>query len=205
MGLLINQGKQKIQAPTGFDPIEQPNAQLAVEKLEIDKFSQNSLRVTMRILDGNHKNSLVFDTISYDPTSKFAWKYQAFRSACGVPYTEDEPAQIDIETLLLNRVLKADLSIRKYTGKDGTEKEGQNFKYKAAQIKQAAPSSVTVTSTASTSQYTTVDNTSQAAVTFDDDLPFNSAEEKEQPIKTAEEKAPVEATVSTNTAYDDWD
>ena len=208
MSLLINQGKQTVQA-NSYAPIEEKNVTMTIEKMEIDKYTPNSLRVQFRLLDGLHKNACVFDVISYDPNSKMAWKYQSLRAAANVPYDENEPAQIDIETLLLHRVVKADLAIRKYT-KDGVEKEAQNISYKrpakttvSTPVAQTAPTVVAVP--------TQSDAASFEEISVDDDLPFSEAVVTEkQPIQTAEktsseEKADSAAPTYSNSVYDDWD
>ena len=59
----------------------------------------------------------------------------SFRKAAGVPYNENEPAQIDIEKLLLNKAVVVDLGVRKGKNSNGEDQEYQNITYKV--VKQA--------------------------------------------------------------------
>ena len=127
MGLLINQGKQDTSGDI-LAPIVEQNAQLVVHSLAIPKGKAGILEVCFRILTGPNKNRLVFDRVTYDAKDKMSYKYRQLRAACGVPYSSDEPEQIDIEDLLLNRPLVADLGIREYD-KDGQTRKAQSIKY----------------------------------------------------------------------------
>ena len=130
MGLIINQGTQDTTQDNKFNPIVAPDVLLQITELKLAQTQASTLEVTFRILDGQYKNRFVFDRISFDPKSQFSWKYRQLRKCAGVPYQEGEPANIDIEALLLNKAVKADLGTRKGTNKNGEEEEYQNIKYK---------------------------------------------------------------------------
>jgi hypothetical protein len=130
MGLIINQGTQDTTQDNKFNPIVAQDVLLQITELKLAQTQASTLEVTFRILDGQYKNRFVFDRISFDPKSQFSWKYRQLRKCAGVPYQEGEPANIDIEALLLNKAVKADLGTRKGTNKNGEEQEYQDIKYK---------------------------------------------------------------------------
>lgn len=117
MALLINQGKQDTSADKQFEPFEEKDVVVAVEKIELNTYLSGNIDVTLRLMSGAHKNWTRRDTISYEATSPFSWKYRAFRECCNVPYKEDEPAQIDIEALVKDKMLIADFTISEKDGK----------------------------------------------------------------------------------------
>lgn len=131
MALLINQGRQDTTQDNKFTPIEEKNVLAQIFDLAINDRFANTLDVTLRLLDGNHKGRMVVDRVTYDPKSDMSWKYRALRKCAGVPYSESEDAQIDIEALLKNKAVKVDLGIRKGKNKDGVETDYQNITYKA--------------------------------------------------------------------------
>jgi hypothetical protein len=133
MALLINQGKHNT-ANDKFGPIEEDNVSLVIEGLKLDKTLPDTLEVSMRILSGQHKNKYVNDKIPYNPDHPLAWKYMSLRRSAGVPYKKDEAATVDIEELLINRVLSADLKIRKKTNKEGQEQSYQSINYKNTKV-----------------------------------------------------------------------
>lgn len=145
MGLIINQGTQDTTQDNKFNPIVAPDVLLQITELKLAQTQASTLEVTFRILDGQYKNRFVFDRISFDPKSPFSWKYRQLRKCAGVPYQEGEPTNIDIEALLLNKAVKADLGTRKGTNKNGEEEEYQNIKYKVLNTA-TAPQQPTVAS-----------------------------------------------------------
>lgn len=131
MSLIINQGKQDTSNDSkDFPIIVENDVTLQITAITLSKFKSNALNVEFKILSGTNKNRIIFDTVEYDPKSQFSWKYRSLRNCAGVPYKDGEPANIDIEALLVNKVIKADLSAR--AGKDsaGNVKDYQNIKYK---------------------------------------------------------------------------
>ena len=143
MSLLINQGKQDTTQDNKFEPITEKNVLAQITELKLAKTQTNALEITMRLLNGAHKGRFVFDRINYDPTSDFSWKYRAIRKAAGVPYSDTENVQIDIEALLLNKAITVDLGVRKGKNSTGEEQEYQNITYKV--IKQSTPAQPTAT------------------------------------------------------------
>lgn len=123
MSIVINQGKgqHNPDAAGGLEPIVEKN--VTAEIIEVKKHDKfpNTISITFKVLSGDHKGRLFWDNVSYDPKSIFAWKYIAMRKSAGVPYSKDEPAQIDIEELLKNRAVTVDLSERE-DKKDSTKK-----------------------------------------------------------------------------------
>lgn len=132
MPILINQGKQDTTQDGKFEPIVEKNVTVQITELALSKTQTNTIEVTMRLLSGNSKGRFVFDRVNYDPNSNLSWKYRALRKAAGVPYSDQEPAQIDIEKLLLNKAITVDLGIRKGKNRDGEEQNYQNVTYKVA-------------------------------------------------------------------------
>ena len=130
MGLLINQGKQNTSMDNTFEPIIQNDATMVVSEIKLDEYNANTLKLTYRILDGNNKNRFVYDRVCYDPNDKNSWKYRSLRMSANCPYQENEPAQIDIEDLLLNKVITADLGEREGKDREGNPKKFQSIKYK---------------------------------------------------------------------------
>lgn len=175
MSLIINQGKQDTTQDNKFNPIVENNVLAQITEIKLAQSQTNTLEITMRLLNGANKGRFVFDRINYDPNSEFSWKYRAIRKAAGVPYNENESAQIDIEKLLLNKGVTVDLGVRKGKNKAGEEQEYQNITYKV--IKPAttaqAPTSATPPVAAPTAQTPAptpaepVNETAQAPVTPD--------------------------------------
>lgn len=134
MGLLINQGVQDTSQDNKFNPIVAKDVLLQIIGIKLAPGLENTLEITLKVLDGEHKNRIVFDRIQYAATKAFdmTWKYRALRACAGVPYKEGEAATIDIEKLLLNKAVKADLGIRKGKNKDGEEQDYQDIKYHKA-------------------------------------------------------------------------
>lgn len=134
MALFVNQGKQDTTQDNKFNPIVAPDVLLEITELKLAKTQDNTLEVTLRVLEGQYKNRFVFDRVTFDPTSPMSWKYRQLRKCAGVPYQDNEPASIDIEALLLHKAVKADLGIRKGKNKDGVEQDYQDVKYKVAKV-----------------------------------------------------------------------
>ena len=134
MALTINQGVQKVDEDRTFTPITQDNVQMVIQEIKLDEYAVDTLRLTYRILDGNNKNRLIIDRVCYNPDNKMSWKYRALRISANCPYEQGEPQVIDIETLLLNRIITADLSVREGADKDGNTKQYQSVKYKKTEI-----------------------------------------------------------------------
>lgn len=134
MALLINQGKQDTSQDNKFNPIVEKDVLGQITELKLSKNLASTIEVTFRLLNGAHKGRFVFDRVSYDSKSDFSWKYRALRKAAHAPYDENEPAQIDIEALLLNKAVLMDLSVRKGKDKNGDEQEYQNITYKVSKL-----------------------------------------------------------------------
>lgn len=180
MSLLINQGKQDTTQDNKFNPITEKNVTAQITELKLAQSQVNTIEVTMRLLTGANKGRFIFDRVNYDPKSDFSWKYRALRKAAGVPYSESEPAQIDIEKLLLNKAVNVDLGVRKGKNSAGEEQEYQNITYKV--VKQAAQTPATPAPQATT--------------------PVATAEPT---VETAEPAPAVEAAVPNLTDDTEWD
>lgn len=137
MGLIINQGIQDTTQDNKFKPVVAQNVTLEIVELKLAPTQANTLEVAFRILDGQYKNKHVFDRVPFDSTSPLSWRYRSLRECAGVPYKKDEPASIDIEKLLLHKAVKADLSIRTATNKEGEEQSYQKITYKVNKNKSA--------------------------------------------------------------------
>lgn len=127
MGLIINQGKQDTSKDNNFEVILSKDELAQIIKVEMDPDWENTLKVTLKIIGeaSKYKNRLLWDRVSF--TGDFSWKYRNLRKAAGVPYTETEAPNIDIEALLLNKAVHVELTARK--GNDGNDY--QSIKYKA--------------------------------------------------------------------------
>ena len=131
MSLFINQGKQDTSNDSkDFPIIIENDVTLQITGISLSKFKAKALNVNFKVLSGVNKNRVLFDTVDFDPASPLSWKYRSLRNCAGCPYKEGEPANIDIEVLLLNKVIKADLSARAGKDSEGNIKDYQNIKYK---------------------------------------------------------------------------
>lgn len=127
MGFIINQGKQNTSDDKDFAVIISEREVVKIEKVEEHKYFDNSINVALRIIsDGPHKNRVVYGDATYDPNSEHSWKYRQLRKFAGVPYHENEDSSIDIEALLLNKIIAVELGVRK--DKEGVDR--QMVKYK---------------------------------------------------------------------------
>jgi len=128
MGLIINQGKQDTSKDNTFEVIISKDELAQIIKLEMDPDWENTIKVTLKIIGENskYKNRLLWDRVSF--AGEFSWKYRNLRKAAGVPYTEGEAVNVDIEALLLNKAVRVELTARK--GNDGNDY--QSIKYKAS-------------------------------------------------------------------------
>jgi hypothetical protein len=88
----------------------------------------------MQVMDGEFKNRYVDDKVTFDPQSPLSWKYRNVRKAVGVPYTENESANVDIETILLNKAIRVDLGVKDgMDKKTNTPRQYQTINYKPLQ------------------------------------------------------------------------
>lgn len=142
MALLINQGKQDTTQDNKFNPIVEKDVLAQVTEIKLAQKMTNTLEITYRLLNGNHKGRFVFDRINYDPKSNMSWKYRALRKSAGVPYEDNEPATVDIEALLLNKAVTVDLSVRKGKNSAGEDTDYQDIKYKV--LKNITPAATIV-------------------------------------------------------------
>lgn len=128
MGLIIDQGKQIIQEvrdsqeKKSYDLIEAEQIQGVIEEITPHKFLQDNLSVKVRIIEDPFKNRVVYGDANYNPSSKLNFTYQNLRTSAGYPYEAGENPKLDIEKLLMNKVVTMKLFIR--TGKDGKEYQG---------------------------------------------------------------------------------
>ena len=132
MSLIIRQGKQDTSKDGIFEPIVEKDVIMAIVGLKLcdpAKFP-DTLEVEFKIIASeNNLGRKVWDRVNFSPTSDFSWKYRSLRKAAGCPYSEDESEAVDIEGLLLNRAVGADLGVREGT-KDGVTKKYQSITYK---------------------------------------------------------------------------
>lgn len=126
MGLIIEQGKQIIQevreSQQSFEIIEAEQTQGVIEEITAHKFLADNLSVKVRIIGEPFKNRVIYGDANYNPTSKLNFTYQNLRISAGYPYEQGENPKLDIEKLLLNKIVTMKLFIR--TGKDGKEYQG---------------------------------------------------------------------------------
>lgn len=188
MALIINQGKQDTTQDNKFDPITAKGvlAQITEIKLADSKKMPDTLEVTFRIIAGEHKNRFFWDRITYAADSDFSWKYRSLRKAAGVPYSKDEPNNIDIESLLLNKAVTVDLGIRKGKNRDGVEQEYQNVIYKV--IKDVVA---------------TNDNEDATDLNIDDFIEEDTVEEKPKPKAKAKAKPKAEPKPEPEASVED--
>jgi hypothetical protein len=213
MALLIPQGKQDTTQDNKFNPITANDVMLEITELKLAKTQANTLEVTLRILDGQHKNRFVFDRVTFDPNSPMSWKYRQLRKCAGVPYQDNEPATIDIEALLLHKAVKADLGIRKGKNKDGEDQEYQDIKYKIVNIQPTPTQPGSVFSNTAPAQTPTAPATTPKKTTKPKATAVaqqNTTEEKDVNATKSEvveeDFIPVNATPSIEiNDEDDWD
>lgn len=110
MGLLIQQGHHDPSNDGNFKPIVSPRETAQITNVEEHKYFDNAINVAFKIIGGENDGKKFFDGVTYDPNDKMGWKYVQFRNAAGVPYSKEEDTSIDIEELLLDRVVNVELS-----------------------------------------------------------------------------------------------
>ena len=127
MGFFAKQGKHDPNA-------DRPKAivstrELArIMKLESHKFFDNQVDITFKVVsEGEHQNKTFHDGVPYLASDPFAWKYIALRKAAGVPYKEDEPVEIDLEELLLGKIVP--VALTSVPKKDDPSIQYQRVKY----------------------------------------------------------------------------
>lgn len=128
MGILINQGKHVEDKPT-YAMMTAKNVRARITKLEVNPRREYSIIVSMQVIDGEFTGRYVTDYVDYNPESKNAWRYRSLRKSALVPYSKDESERIDIEKLLLNKIVTIDLAPRTYEYQ-GETRTVQNVSYK---------------------------------------------------------------------------
>lgn len=134
MALLINQGIQPEEKKMEFAPIQEDNVKLVIKELKLNDYRADTLDVNMQIIAGKNTGRYVKTSVNYNPENPMSWKYRALRLSANQPYTKGEPATIDIEKLLINQVVTADLSVTEGADKDGNPKKYQQVKFKKTVI-----------------------------------------------------------------------
>jgi hypothetical protein len=127
MGLIIDQGKQVIQevketTEKKFELIEAEQIQGVITEVTQHKFLEDNLSIKVQIIDEPYKNRVVYGDANYNPTSKLNFTYQNLRTSAGFPYEPGENPKLDVEKLLMNKVVTIKLFIR--DGKDGKQYQG---------------------------------------------------------------------------------
>lgn len=118
--LIINQGVQDTSSDGKFDVIKEKGVFGKIVSVKLHEDFENTLNIEIDIIDNpSYAGKKVWDNVTFDPTSEYAWKYRALRKCIGKPYTSTESPQIDIEKLLLGKKVKMNLDVR--LGKDGNE------------------------------------------------------------------------------------
>lgn len=168
MSLIINQGKQDTSGDTNFEVMVSASEIAQITKMELDSDWPNTLNITFKVIsEGNFKGRLFWDRVSFDPTGKFSWKYRNLRKAAGVPYKDGEAEKIDIESLLLNKAVNVELTVRK--GNDGNDYQG--VKYKVSNNTTSTPAPVQ-TPVAPVEEVATFEDTSLVDVAQAEDVPW---------------------------------
>lgn len=177
MPLIINQGKQDVSKDlVKYDPITAKNVLVSVISIKLADNIPNTIYLKMQVMEGEFKKRIIDDKVSFDPTSPLSWRYRAARKAVGVPYSETEPMNIDIEAVFLNKALRVDLAPRVGKDKEGNEKTFQSVNYKPLQMTVATSNAITNTKPITSTPTPTVAETKPAAESSwendDEDLPF---------------------------------
>jgi hypothetical protein len=135
MPLIINQGKQDTSKDVNkFTPITARNVLVSIVQLKLADNIPDTLYVKMQVMDGEYKNRYIDDKVTFDPQSPLSWKYRNLRKAVGVPYTDGESTNIDIEGVLLNKALRVDLGVKNGIDKKTNEnRQYQTINYKPLQ------------------------------------------------------------------------
>lgn len=118
MALFINQGIQPETDNIILEKAKLTITRLALEDTKFVKEGQKpKLVVTLKILTpGVYQGRVLTTKVDIDPNSSFSRNYRALRSSAKKPYVKGEPAQIDIEKILLNKVVWANLSEQENNG-----------------------------------------------------------------------------------------
>lgn len=111
MSLLINQGIQKEYEEQAI--INAKNVTAVIRKVILHPNFTGALKLTYEILAPKELKGRRFtDIINYDPNHKMAWRYVQLREYVGCPYRKGEGVTVDIERLLINKVVTVDLKER---------------------------------------------------------------------------------------------
>jgi hypothetical protein len=105
---------------------EDKEVYLQIVGLKKSDFNANQMIVQFKILSGKYVGQRVSDFVTYDPNDSMSWKYRKLRNSANVPYSKTEPPTINIAKLLMDKVVKADLT--KYTNEE-KGKDYQNVVY----------------------------------------------------------------------------
>lgn len=126
--LVINQGVQNTKDDNKFDVIKEKGVFGKITEVKLHETFENTLTIVIDIIDNEkYKGRKIFDNVTFDPTSEFAWKYRSLRKCIGKPYVEGENPKIDIEKLMVGKKVKMNLDGR--IGND--DKEYQKVAYVA--------------------------------------------------------------------------
>lgn len=133
--MIINQGVHDESDDKKFDVIKEKGVFGKISEIKMHESFPSTLVITIDILDEAYKGRKIWDNITFDPKSDYAWKYRALRKCVGMPYTAAEGLKIDIDKILLNKKVKMNLDGR--MGTDGNEY--QKITYIAKKLDDVVP------------------------------------------------------------------
>jgi hypothetical protein len=102
--------------------MEAEQIQGVIEEVTAHKFLADNLSIKVRIIQEPYNNRVLYGDANYNPTSKLNFTYQNLRISAGFPYEPGENPKLDVEKLLMNKVVTMKLFIR--DGKDGKQYQG---------------------------------------------------------------------------------
>ena len=109
--LIINQGVQNTENDNKFEVIKEKGVFGKITEVKLHETFENTLVITIDIIDhAKYSGRKLWDNVTFDPKSDYAWKYRSLRKCIGKPYVSGEDPKVDIEKLLLNKKVKGSIS-----------------------------------------------------------------------------------------------
>ena len=105
------------------------NVRAEIFDIQLSPREEGVLIFKLKIIEGEHANKVVTDKAAYHPNMSTTWKYFQIREAACVPYADDEDDFVDINALLLNKIVCVDLDKFDGLSKSGKKFNGQRITY----------------------------------------------------------------------------
>lgn len=121
--------QEKLENKNQYGVIIANNVKAKITDIELSDINEGILSITLNIIDERYKGKILKDKVSYHRNHRLTWKYLSIRESAGVPYSIDEPSRIDIDELLLNKVVTMNLSSWQNYTRSGQVYDCQKINY----------------------------------------------------------------------------